>query len=268
MREKMNQTKKKALLAVSFGTSVNETRKKTIDAIEADFRKAFPGHTLYRAWTSKMIIKKLEKRDGIRIDTVAEAVERMRADGVTDVTVQPTHVINGIENDQMAADVLAKKDSFASVRFGAPLLTSDEDSAAVIRAVMEEFPGLTKEDALVFMGHGTTHYANTIYAALDYRFKDMGYRNVFLGTVEAYPSMETLMKMVREYGARRVILAPFMVVAGDHAMNDMSGDDPDSWRSRFESEGFQVECVMKGLGEYPGVRSLYIRHVQDAVLVS
>ena len=260
-----DKTEKKGLLAVSFGTSVNATREKTIDAIEADFREAFPEYRLYRAWTSGMIIRKLKKRDQIQIDTVTEAMERMLADGITEVVVQPTHVINGVENDQMAADVQKYEDRFERICFGAPLLTSEEDSRMVVEAVMEEFRDLPPEEALVFMGHGTAHYANSVYAALDYRFKDMGYPNVFLGTVEAYPSMETLMKRVRASGAGRVTLAPFMVVAGDHAVNDMSGDDSGSWRSRFEAEGFAVNCVLKGLGEYRGIRRLYVKHIQDAL---
>lgn len=262
----MDKAEKKGLLVVSFGTSVNRTREKTIDVIEADMEAAFPDYTLYRGWTSKMIIRKLMKRDGVRIDTVKEAIERMIADGVREAVIQPTHVINGIENDQMKEDVLAYQDHFASVHFGTPLLTSEEDSAEVIRAVMAEHANLPKEDALVLMGHGTTHYANSIYAALDYKFKDMGYHNVFLGTVEAYPSMETLMKQVCAYGAGRVTLAPFMVVAGDHALHDMSGADQDSWKCRFEAAGFQVDCVLKGLGEYPGIRRLYVRHAKEAFL--
>lgn len=261
----MSKTGKKGLLVVSFGTSVNDTREKTIDAIEGTLRDAFSEYTVYRAWTSRMIIRKLLKRDGMRIDTVTEAMERMLADGVTEVVVQPTHVINGIENDRMTADALAFKGQFEWIAFGAPLLTSEEDSKAVIRAVMEEHKELPHEEALVFMGHGTTHYANAVYAALDYMFRDMGYPNVFLGTVEAYPSLETLMKLVRAHGAKRVTLAPFMVVAGDHAMNDMSSEDGDSWRSRFEAAGFEVNCVLKGLGEYEGVRRQYVRHVKDAI---
>ena len=260
----MNRTGKKGLLVVSFGTSVNATREKTIDAIEGTLRDAFLECTVYRAWTSGMIIRKLLKRDGVHIDTVTEAMERMLAEGVTEVVVQPTHVINGIENDRMIADALAFEKKFEKILFGAPLLTSEEDSRAVIRAVMEEHKDLPDGEALVFMGHGTTHYANTVYAALDYMFKDMGYPNVFLGTVEAYPSLETLIKLVRAHGAKKVTLAPFMVVAGDHAMNDMSSEDEDSWRSRFEAAGFEVNCVLKGLGEYEGVRRLYVQHVKDA----
>lgn len=261
----MEKEGKKGLLVVSFGTSVNETREKTIDMIEDTFREAFPEYALYRAWTSKMIIKKIKKRDGVQIDTVTEAIEHMFLEGITDVVVQPTHVINGIENDQMIADVLAHEDRFHSICFGEPLLTSEEDAKAVVEAVMEEFQDLPKGEALVLMGHGTTHYANSIYAALDYRLKDMGYPHAFLGTVEAYPSLENLMKMVQAYGAKKVTLAPFMVVAGDHALHDLSGEDPDSWRSQFEKAGFEVHCVLKGLGEYEGIRRLYVKHVKDVL---
>ena len=217
------ERKTKAILVVSFGTSFHRTREKTIDRIEADIEAAYPDYQIYRAWTSKMIIAKLLRRDGVKVPTVAEAVEQMIADGITELIVQPTHVINGVENDLMKED-----------------------------------------EALVLMGHGTTHYANAIYAALDYTFKDMGYSRVFLGTVEAYPSMESLKKQIRALGPKCLILAPFMVVAGDHAIHDMSGQDEDSWRSQFEREGYEVVCQMKGLGEYPGVRQIYLEHVREA----
>ena len=255
---------KKAILVVSFGTSFHRTREKTIDRIEKDIEEAYPEYRIYRAWTSKMIIAKLLRRDRIQVPTVAEAVDQMIEDGITELVVQPTHVINGVENDLMKEDVLKRRDAFESVAFGDPLLTSQEDNEAVIHAVMEEFPDLKEDEALVLMGHGTTHYANSIYAALDYTFKDLGYSRVFLGTVEAYPSMESLKKQIRALGPRRLILAPFMVVAGDHAIHDMSGEDEDSWRSQFEREGYEVACQMKGLGEYPGVRRIYLKHVRAA----
>ena len=214
---------KKAILAVSFGTSHNDTRKVTIDAIERDMQEAFPDYMLYRAWTSKMIIKKLKNRDNVHVFTVREAMEQMKKDGITDVLIQPTHVINGIENDLMKEDALAYRDDFHSITFGDPLLTSAEDNLAVIQAIADEFSDLAQDQVLVLMGHGTTHYANSIYAALDYTFKDKGYKNIFLGTVEAYPSMESLMRMVKEYNPSKVVLAPFMIVAGDHAKNDMAG---------------------------------------------
>ena len=126
----------------------------------------------------------------------------------------------------------------------------------------EEFSHLKKEEVLVLMGHGTTHYANSIYAALDYTFKDKGYENIFLGTVEAYPTMESLLRMVKAYEPSKVVLAPFMIVAGDHAKNDMAGDDPESWYSQFKAAGYEVEPVVNGLGEYSGIRKLLVEHLQ------
>lgn len=254
---------KKAILAVSFGTSHNDTRKITIDAIEQDMQAAFPDYALYRAWTSKMIIKKVNARDSVHIFTVKEAMEQMLQDGITDVLVQPTHVINGIENDLMKEDALAYQEQFHSISFGDPLLTSEQDNLAVIEAITSEFKDLEKDDVLVLMGHGTTHYANAIYAALDYTFKDKGYSNIFLGTVEAYPTMESLLKMVHAYQPKKVVLAPFMIVAGDHAKNDMASDEPDSWYSQFKAEGYEVEPVLKGLGEYSGIRKLFIEHLKS-----
>ena len=258
----VNTETKKAILAVSFGTSHEDTRKVTIDAIEDSMRQAFPEYPVYRAWTSKMIIRKLKNRDNIIVPTVKEAMEQMAADGITDVLVQPTHVINGIENDRMKEDALSFQDSFHSISFGDPMLTTEDDSHKVIAAIAREFSHITKDQALVFMGHGTTHFANSIYAALDYTFKDKGYHNFFLGTVEAYPSMESLKKMVKAYRPKEVVLAPFMIVAGDHAKNDMAGDDPESWYSQFKDEGYEVKTVLKGLGEYEGIRSLFIDHIR------
>lgn len=261
-KKALSDNRKKAILVVSFGTTHHETRKVTIDAIEEDMQKAFPDHALYRAWTSNMIIKKIKERDGISIHTVKEAMEQMKQDGITEVFVQPTHVINGIENDRMKEDALSFREDFHSISFGEPLLTSEQDSFDVIRAVVQEFSDLKKEEALVLMGHGTTHFANAIYAALDYTFKDLGYKNIFLGTVEAYPSMETLMKMVKEYAPKKVILSPFMIVAGDHAKNDMAGDDPESWYRQFQAAGFETKTVLKGLGEYEGIRNILVEHLR------
>lgn len=261
----MNRPHKKAILVVSFGTSYHATRRLTIDAIEQEIADSYPDYELYRAWTSKMIIAKLKKRDQIHVFNVREAMEQMMKDGITDVVIQPTHVINGIENDLMKEDALSYREHFQSIRFGTPLLTTEKDSQDVVQAVAEEFSDLKKDEVLVLMGHGTTHYANSIYAALDYTFKDFGYKNIFLGTVEAYPSMQSLLRLVKEYQPKRVILAPFMIVAGDHARNDMAGDDPESWLCQFRDCGFEVEPVLKGLGEYPKIRSMFVSHIADAL---
>lgn len=261
----MNAASKKAILIVSFGTSYENTRKRTIDAIERDIADAFPACPAYRAWTSKMIIAKLKKRDGIIIHTVKEAMEQMLLDGITDVIVQPTHVINGIENDQMKAAALSFRDRFSSIVFGNPLLTTEEDNQAVVQAVAGEFQDMDQETALVLMGHGTEHYANSVYAALDYRFKDMGHKNIFLGTVEAYPALDSLLRAADSFQPKKIVLAPFMIVAGDHAHNDMAGDSPDSWVCQFENAGFEVCPIIKGLGEYPGIRRMYVEHAQKAI---
>ena len=238
----MNAASKKAILIVSFGTSYENTRKRTIDAIERDIADAFPACPAYRAWTSKMIIAKLKKRDGIIIHTVKEAMEQMLLDGVTDVIVQPTHVINGIENDQMKADALSFRDRFSSIVFGNPLLTTEEDNQAVVQAVADEFQGMDQETALVLMGHGTEHYANSVYPALD-----------------------SLLRAADSFQPKKIVLAPFMIVAGDHAQNDLAGEDPDSWMNRLSSEGYEVTPVLKGLGEYPKIRQVLVDHVQQAM---
>lgn len=260
----MSDKQTKAILVVSFGTSFPDTRKRTITAIEEDIAAAYPDYRIYRAWTSKMIMKKLLRTENIKIFNVKEAMEAMMVDGIRDVVIQPTHVINGIENDLMKEDALAYREHFDSIRFGAPLLTSEEDNDAVVNAVAHEFSNLPGDVMLVLMGHGTTHYANAIYAALDYRFKDMGHENIFLGTVEAYPSLEPILKAARTRQPKGIVLAPFMIVAGDHATNDMAGANSDSWRSQFETAGFPVTCVMKGLGEYEDIRRIFVEHAAQA----
>ena len=255
----MNAASKKAILIVSFGTSYENTRKRTIDAIERDIADAFPACPAYRAWTSKMIIAKLKKRDGIIIHTVKEAMEQMLLDGITDVIVQPTHVINGIENDQMKADALS-----SSIVFGNPLLTTEEDNQAVVQAVAGEFQDMDQETALVLMGHGTEHYANSVYAALDYRFKDMGHKNIFLGTVEAYPALDSLLRAADSFQPKKIVLAPFMIVAGDHARNDLAGAEADSWDSILKADGFETEVIMKGLGEIDAIAEMFVKHLKKA----
>lgn len=257
-------TGEKAVLVVSFGTSFAKTREKTIDRIEADIASAFPGYRGYRAWTSRKIIAKLMERDKIQIPTVEEAMIRMRAEGIKEVIVQPTHLVNGIENERMKEDVLAWREGFKEISFGEPLLAAAEDQEQALRAVMGEFPDLKENEGLVFMGHGTPCRANAVYGTLDHMLKTLGYSRVFLGTVEAGPSVDTLLKKAKEHRLSKIFLAPFMVVAGDHAIHDMSGEDKDSWRSRFEEAGFTVECVMKGLGEYPGIRRMYVEHAKAA----
>lgn len=255
---------KKGILVVSFGTTHPDTRKLTIEAIERRMGETFPDYSVYRAFTSGMIIKKVKEQEGLSVMTVRQALGTMERDGIRDVIIQPTHVINGVENDKMKEDAIACREWFSSLRVGDALLTTREDNRAVIRAVAEEYGDLKEKEALVLMGHGTTHYSNAIYAALDYEMKDMGYHNMFLGTVEAYPSLASIFRMLKEGEYIRVCLAPFMIVAGDHAKNDLSGESEDSWYRRFLREGYEVRCVLKGLGEIRGIQELLAEHAKQA----
>lgn len=256
--------KRKAILAVSFGTSYRKTRDAAIGAIESDLQAAYPDYTVRRAFTSRMILKKLRERDGLKIDTVAEALERLAAENVGTLVIQPTHVMNGIEYDRMMAAAAPYLDRFAAVSFGAPLLNSAADYDAVAKALIAELAP-ADDTALVLMGHGTEHFADSAYAALDYRFKAMGYPNVFVGTVEGYPLLEHVLAGIRAGGYRKALLAPLMVVAGDHAVNDMAGDDPDSWKNQLLRAGCQVQCVLRGMGEYKSIRALYTAHAGAAI---
>ena len=261
----MNQQTDKAILVVSFGTSYEASRKATIEKIEQDIRNAFQDHRIYRAWTSKFIISILKKRDNYTVPTVKEALEQMITDGIREVVVQPTHILDGIENNIMKEEVLSYKESFDKIAFGTPLLADSKDESQAINAVTTEFSDLKETEALVFMGHGTTHQVNTAYAGLDQKFKESAHANVFIGTVEVDPTIHDLVKEVTSFQPSKIYVTPFMIVAGDHAHNDMAGDFPDSWVCQFENAGFEVCPIIKGLGEYPGIRRMYVEHAQKAI---
>ncbi|OOB78527.1 MAG: sirohydrochlorin cobaltochelatase [Epulopiscium sp. Nuni2H_MBin003] len=251
----------KAILVVSFGTSHRDTREKTIDKIEQDIAEAYKDYKVYRAFTSKMIISIMKKKYNEVVLPVKSAMEQMISDGVKEVVVQPTHVLNGIENDIMKAEILEYTDKFSKISIGDPLLTTHEDSCQLIEAILSEFAFVKSDTAVVLMGHGTTHYANSIYPALDYQFKQMGHKNFFVSTVEGYPEIDVVLNYVKAENFTKVVLAPLMIVAGDHAKNDLAGDEPDSYKSIFLDNGFEVECHLKGLGEYEGIRQLLIKHI-------
>lgn len=251
---------KKAILIVSFGSSYPETVKKTIGKIEEEIQEMYPDYEVCRAWTSGMIRKKVEKRDGIHIPSVSEAMEQMHKRDIEEVYVQPTHVINGIENDIMVKVVEAHRIFYKKVVIGTPLLTTQEDSERLVDLMIKEWKP-KDDEMLVFMGHGTEHYANFIYPALNYQFQMKGYKNIAVGTVEGFPTVEDVLCMAKNIHPTKVILTPFMIVAGDHANNDLAGEDEDSWKSIFEKAGYQVECILKGLGEYPEVRKMFQEHM-------
>ena len=260
----MNSASKKAILVVSFGTSYENTRKLTIEAIEHDIADAFPACPTYRAWTSKMIIAKLKKRDGLTIHTVKEALEQMLLDGITDVIVQPTHVINGIENDQMKADALSFRDRFSSIVFGNPLLTTEEDNQAIVRVVADEFRDMDPDTALVLMGHGTEHFANSAYSQFENMLRDLGHESTYVGTVEGFPSLDYVIRRLKIRDIKKVYVMPLMIVAGDHARNDLAGAEADSWDSILKADGFETEVIMKGLGEIDAIAEMFVKHLKKA----
>lgn len=254
---------KKAILVVSFGTSFNETREKTIDVIENDLRNAFPDRDLYRAWTSKIITDKLKVRDGCSIDMPEAALERMKRDGITDVIVQPTFIIPGLEYEYLKEKVGKYTDDFDSIRIGRPLAGSEGDIAEVAGIIAKDISTADGE-ALVLMGHGVFNGNNEVYLDLERAIRGLGYERVFIGTVEAEPGLEHVMEEVKHSGADKILLTPLLIVSGDHANNDMAGEDEDSWASAFRREGFEVRCLLKGLGEYKGIRDIFVGHALEA----
>lgn len=251
----------KAVLAVSFGTSFAETRQLTIDQIEKKIAHEI-SHPLYHAWTSKMILQKIRERDHLVIPNVAEAFLQMKQDGIRNVYVQPTHVLPGIENDRMEEDALRFRSDFETITFGNPLLTTTADHQNFIRLFMDNYRSIPSTDAILLMGHGTPHYVNTAYAALDYEFKDLGFPNVFVGTVEAYPDLHSVLNMLRNSSYHHIHLMPLMIVAGDHANHDMAGNSPDSWQSILQANGYEVTCHLHGLGELPFVQDMLVEHLK------
>ena len=256
----------KELLVLSFGTSYNDSRRLTIGAIEGTLEKAFPDYSVRRGFTANIIIDHVNRRDKILIDDVDKALQRAIDNKVKTLVVQPTHLMNGLEYNDLLKQVGDKADAFDKVVFGKPLLTSDDDFKRVEKAITD----WTKEyddgkTAICFMGHGTEAESNAVYQKMQDLLTADGFKNYFVGTVEAAPSVDDVLKQVKAGDYKRVILEPLMVVAGDHANNDMAGDEEDSWKSKFEREGFEVTCLIRGLGENEDIRKLYVEHAQAAI---
>ena len=254
------------LLVVSFGTSYNDNRRLTIGAIEAAMEKAFPEYSVRRGFTSQIIIDHVKDRDGEIIDNVGEALDRAVANGVKNLVIQPTHLMNGLEYNDLVNEVAQYSDAFESVAIGLPLLTSDEDfqivADAIVKATASYDDGKT---AICFMGHGTEAESNAVYAKMQQVLTEGGHANYFVGTVEATPSLEDVLALVQAGSYERVVLQPLMIVAGDHANNDMAGNEEGSWKTTFEAAGYQVECLVNGLGELEAVQNLLVAHAQAAI---
>lgn len=255
---------KKAILAVSFGTGHPGRRKVSMEAIENAIKERFPACQVYRAWTSGRMIQKVKEQEGLTVMTVPQAFCRMREEGITDVVLQPIHVVNGRENEKMREDAANCRDWFDSFKIGDVLLAQKRDYEAVILAVAREYQTPASKEALVLMGHGTACRANDHYRALAREMENGRYPGVFLGIMGDDSGLKVIFHTLKERGYHKVCLAPFMIVAGKHAEDDLSGEEGDSWRSRFLREGFEVRVVKKGLGEIEGIRKIFLEHIERA----
>lgn len=254
------------LLVISFGTSYNENRRLTIGAIEDAMEKAFPNYSVRRGFTSEIIIDRVKKRDGTSIDNVREALERAVANGVKNLVIQPTHMMDGFEYHDVVREAAQYEGAFSSISIGAPLLTSDADFLAVANTLVDSTASYDDgKTAICFMGHGTEAASNGVYPRMQQVLRSIGKENYFIGTVEAVPSVENVLTMVQRGNYARVLLQPMMIVAGDHANNDMAGEGKDSWKGIFESAGYQVECQVLGLGELAAIQQLLVKHAQAAM---
>ena len=276
------------ILVVSFGTSFNDSRAEDIGGVEKALQAAYPDWSVRRAFTAQIIINHVQSRDDEKIDNMDQALERAVDNGVKNLVVQPTHLMHGAEYDELTEAVENYKDKFESVKIAEPLLGEvgadetaiNEDKAAVAEAITAEavktagFDSLdaAKEEgtAFVFMGHGTSHTAKISYSQMQTQMEQLGYENVFIGTVEGEPedtACEAVIEKLKNAGYKKVILRPLMVVAGDHANNDMAGDDDDSWKSQFEASGVfdSIDTQIAGLGEIDAIQQLYVAHTQAAI---
>ena len=256
----------KELLVVSFGTSFNDSRRLTIGAIETALKEAWPEWSVRRGFTSQIIIDHVKNRDGEIIDNVAEALDRAVDNGVKTLVVQPTHLMSGFEYSDLRDELAEYADAFDQVVLSAPLLSSEEDFAAVAEAIVAATAEFDDgETAICFMGHGTEADSNGVYAKMQAVLSDAGHEHYYVGTVEAEPSVEDVLEAVQAGSYKKVVLRPLMIVAGDHANNDMAGDEEDSWKSVFEAAGYEVTCVVEGLGQLESVRELIVAHAADAI---
>jgi len=256
----------KVILVVSFGTSFNQSRSLAIGGIETAIQNAYPDYQVRRAFTSHVIIDKLAERDNLNIDNVEDAMNRLVLDKVKEVVIQPTHIMSGYEYNDMISEVMPFADKFESFKIGKPLLTDDADYDEVAELIVNETSGFRADDtAIVFMGHGTEHEAGAAYTKLQDIMTAKGYNDYVIGTVEPGIEIGDVQEMLSTMDVTKVVLRPLMVVAGDHANNDMAGDEEDSWKVVLTEDGYTVETVLEGLGQIKGIQDIYIRHIQDAI---
>lgn len=255
---------KKALLTISFGTTFTAARERNIDACERRLAAAFADRTPFRAFTSGMIMRKLAQRDGLFIDSPQQALEKLWRQGYRDVAIQSLHIINGDEFEKIARHAAAWAERFDRLQIGAPLLNDERDYGRLIVALRAQMPALADDERVVFMGHGTSHHAFAAYACLDHMLSARGIP-ALIGAVESYPDLPLVIARLKTQRVRKVHLMPLMLVAGNHAVNDMASDEPDSWKSQLQRGGYECQCWVQGLGENPLVQRLFVDHLLDSV---
>ncbi len=255
---------KKALVVISFGTSFKEAIPAIIN-IEETCKKAFPDYDFYRAFTSGMIIRKLARTKNIVIHNPDEIMQQLAEDGYEEVLCQPTHIINGYEYEKMMKMLAKYKEHISEIKVGKPLLTEEEDYKEACEIVMKELTApLQEQEAFVFMGHGTEHYANSAYCQFENMLRDLGYESTYVGTVEGFPSLDYVIRRLRRRNIKKVYIMPLMIVAGDHARNDLAGAEADSWDSILKAEGFETKVILKGLGENDAIADMFVKHLNKA----
>lgn len=258
---------KKALLSISFGTSYPDTRRQTIESIEQDLQKAFPGRLFARAWTSSFLRRKVKDREGVSVDSPVEALRKLKEQGVDDVLVANTHLMNGEENDALRKALLQEKERFGRLVMARPLMAEDADIEKLAKVLTKAFSFVGTDELIALMGHGSEFPMENPYLKLQKELDLLGSGAFVVGTVEFDPGFEPVLKKARSMRPEKIWLAPLMVVAGDHAVNDMAGPDEGSWNSRLKAEGFSTECLLQGLGQIPEVRQLYCVHAQEAEIL-
>ena len=258
---------KKALLVISFGTSHKDTRINTIEAIEEDLKKEFPNRVFYRAWTSTFLRKKVQQQEGYEVCSVQQALKRICHDGISDLLVQPTHMLCGKEHEDACREILAYQDCFSELALGRPLMADRQDVRVFANTLESLIPVSAEQEVVGWMGHGSPQSEMNVYDLLNRQFLQDGHPEICVGTVEWEPGITPVLEQIRHRKPRRVILSPMLVVAGEHAKNDMAGDAPASWKNQIAAERTEVECLIKGLGEYPEIRKLYLDHARCPELI-
>lgn len=255
---------KKALAVISFGTTYPDARM-AIERIENHLKQSFPDYDFYRAFTSGMVINKIQREEGIKIPNPKELMTKLLEQGYDEVLCQSLHIMAGIEYEKMLHQLFHFEDKFKKMSIGVPMLFSQYDYEHICSELLEHMPKLKDDEAYVYMGHGTEHFANSAYSQVETMFRFLEAERVYVGTVEGFPSLDYVLKRLRKHNIRKVTLAPFMIVAGDHAQNDLAGDEKDSWKSILKDSGYDVQINMQGLGDLDCVCDLFCKHCHDAL---